>query len=194
MSILNDVEGPKLKWSQSLLTCYKERLDTVLSKLQSSCLTEQPLVRCTIPLAFGKLALDIIDALVTAQVALSSVNLYSSDIRTLQRIGLVERDWVLSKKPEIAGFVNDFETLEVSLLAAFADPYYRYCRLALEYPEDGDSEVNIIALRLLKKYAREGELYSMKLRDHILSSVKLNHRTSIRVLRVTAQDVFQKKG
>lgn len=62
--------------------------------------------------------------------------------------------------------------------------------LAMEYPEDCYSYVNSVALRLLKKYARVGELYSFKLRDHILSSVKPRHRANIHALRVTAQDVF----
>lgn len=39
--------------------------------------------------------------------------------------------------------------------------------LALEYPQDGDSHVNDVDLRLVKKYARRGKLYSMELRNHI---------------------------
>lgn len=56
--------------------------------------------------------------------------------------------------------------------------------LAVEYPGEGDS------LRLLKSYAQKGELYSMKLRDQILSAIKLKNRVSVRGLKVTCDDVF----
>lgn len=66
--------------------------------------------------------------------------------------------------------------------------------LALKHPKEGNSFVSDTVYDLIVAYAKRGELYSEKLRDHLLSVLWLEHRVCIRALTVSARQVFDDDG